>query len=818
MKILKFGGSSLNNPALIRSVLLIIKDSVEEIKHIAVIFSAFKDVTNKLIKISRIASQGQIEYHNLFKDLETHHITIVKDIISVKNQSKALSKLISMLNELEDVLHGIYLVKEVTLRTQDFVMSFGERLSAYIISEALLDRNIECEFLDSRELVKTDNHFGSAKVDSELTNEKIKSYFNSHTQSQMSTGFIGSTLQNETTTLGRNGSDYSASIFGAALNASVIEIWTDVDGVMTADPRKVDKAFTLPRLTYEEAMELSHFGASVIHPFTMQSALDNKIPIKIKNTFNPESDGTFISEKTSTKSSLISGISSIDKIALIRVQGSGMVGIAGIAQRIFGALASKSINIILITQASSEHSVCFAVLPSYAKLAKQTIEKEFKFEIRDKKISEIVIENNLSIIAVVGENMRKTPGISGKVFQALGKNGINIIAIAQGSSELNISIVVSKENEAKALNALHDAFFLSGIKSVNLFFVGPGLIGSTLLHQMNNQTNFMTEEYSLQLNLIGLSDIDKMLFKQKGIDLKKWKAELEASTKKADINEFVEIMKKQNLPNSIFIDCTASDEIVSKYKDILDSNISIVTPNKKANSGKFEYYLDIKQAAQKHNVRFAYEANVGAGLPIIGTIKDLISSGDKILNIEGVLSGTLSFIFNSFKDGKTFSETVKEAQEKGYTEPDPRDDLNGVDVARKLLILSREIGIQLELDDIAVENLIPESARRAKSVQEFFVELKKFDQDFERKRKKAQKEGKILRYIAQMTDGKAEILLKGVNAAHPFYSLSGSDNILALTTVHCQDRPIVIKGPGAGADVTAAGVFADIIRIANYLS
>ncbi len=818
MKIIKFGGSSVGTPDMVNRVIDIIQDNLNKGFTFAVIFSAFKKVTNQLISAGELAAQGKASYQEIFREIENRHIDTVRQLISARNQSKVLSHLISELNELQDVLHGIYLVKEISPRTMDFVMSFGERFSAYIISEALLDRSIDCEYLDARNLVKTDNHFGAAKVKFEITNQNIREYFKSHPRLQIITGFIGSTLNNETTTLGRGGSDFTASIFGAALNASVIEIWTDVDGVMTADPRKVEKAFTIPHLTFEEAMELSHFGAEVVHPATMQPALENKIPIRIKNTFNPLAEGTLISNTVPTTSRIIKGLSSIDDIALINVIGSGMIGVAGIAQRIFGALARKSINIILITQASSEHSVCFAVLPWHAEKAKRAIEEEFRTEIQEKKINDIIVEKDLSIIAVVGENMRKTPGISGKVFQALGKNGINISAIAQGSSELNISMVVSKTDETKALNAIHDAFFLSNVKTANIFLVGPGLIGGTLLKQMKNQRDYLRQEYSLQMNIIGITNTRRMLFKIDGIDPMEWEVELYGRGKDANLEEFIETMKELNLPNSIFVDCTSSDEVVAKYKEILSANISIVTPNKKANSSSYDFYLDLRHTALKHNVKFAYEANVGAGLPIINTLKDLISSGDKVLKIEGVLSGTLSYIFNTFKEGKTFSETVKEAQEKGYTEPDPREDLNGLDVARKLLILAREIGFKIELKDIKVENLVPEPARQAKTVEEFFEKLKEFDEVFEQRRKSAQKKGCVLRYIARIEAGRAETALREVDASHPFYSLFGSDNILAFTTKNCKDRPIVVQGPGAGAEVTAAGVFADIIRIANYLS
>jgi aspartokinase/homoserine dehydrogenase 1 len=571
-------------------------------------------------------------------------------------------------------------------------------------------------------------------------------------------------------------------------------------------------------MTYEEAMELSHFGAKVIHPPTMHPAMENKIPIRIKNTFNPAFEGTIINTKSDSHQFSIRGISSIDEIALIRVQGGGMVGVAGIAQRIFSALAGKQINIILISQASSEHSLCFAVLPKYANAAKKAIQQELYFEIKERLILDPIVETNLSIIAVVGENMRKTPGISGKVFQALGKNGINIVAIAQGSSELNISLVISSDNEAKALNALHDAFFLSIVKTVNLFIVGTGLVGSTLLKQINNQTDFLAREHMLNIKIIGLANDMKMLIDANSIDPACWNAKLNEEGKKTDLDYFIGEMKKLNLPNSIFVDCTASDKVSLTYKGILDASISVVTPNKRANAGSFDYYQSLKQSALKHNIKFLFETNVGAGLPIINTLNDLVSSGDKVLKIEGVMSGTLSFLFSSFTNGKAFSRIVREAREKGYTEPDPREDLNGMDVARKILILARETGLSLELKDIKVENLVPEEARHTKSIEDFFLKLEEFDNYFEHKRKCAESKGNVLRYIATLKNGKAEVSLQEVNSRHPFYSLSGSDNIFAFYTKHYQDSPIVIKGPGAGADVTASGVFADIIRISNYLS
>ncbi|MFO7447900.1 MAG: bifunctional aspartate kinase/homoserine dehydrogenase I [Ignavibacteriaceae bacterium] len=818
MKVLKFGGSSVGDSERIKNVINIIKKSYQDNGNVAVIFSAFHGITDELIKVSQQAARGSGSYETLFQKIETRHIQTAKELISVKSQSRVLANLKLNLNELEDVLHGVYLVKELSARTLDFIMSFGERFSAYIISEAMKDRGVECEYLDSRTVIKTDESFGSAKVNFEITNDQIKSHFSKHNLIQAITGFIGSTSNEETTTLGRGGSDYTASIFAAALEAEEIEIWSDVDGVLTADPRKVKKAFSIPSLTYEEAMELSHFGAKVIHPPTMQPALNKRIPIRIKNTFNPDFEGSLVSSKSSSNSFLIKGISSIDEIALLTIQGSGMVGVTGIAQRIFGALAVHSINVILITQASSEHSLCIAVLPGFAASAKKAIEHELRFEIKEKLVNQVHVENNLSIIAVVGENMRETPGISGRIFQALGRNGINIVAIAQGSSELNISAVISKANQTKALTALHDAFFLSITKTVNIFVVGVGLIGGTLLKQIQNQVEFLQKEYSLSIRVIGLANSRKMLIDENGIDPGNWKEDLNSRGEKTDLHLFIDRMNKLNLPYSIFADCTASENLVDFYLSVLNSSVSIVTPNKKANSRSYEFYLQLRETALKHNVRFLYETNVGAGLPIIGTIKDLVSSGDRVFKIEGVLSGTLSFIFNTVSAENHFSGVVKEARQKGYTEPDPREDLNGMDVARKLLVLAREVGMKMELSDMTIQNLVPPAAANAGSVDEFFEKLKSYDEEFENRRKKLESEGKVLRYMAKLENGHADISLQEVGQDHPFYSLSANDNILALTTLHYQARPIVIKGPGAGADVTAAGVFADIIRIANYLS
>ena len=817
MKILKFGGSSVEDSGRILQVIRILKNYKDKNIEFAVVFSALKGVTDKLIEIGKLASEGQGKYLAFLDELEKRHRDIVSELIKPENKEEVLPPLNNEFQSLRNILHGVFLIKELSLRSLDFIMSFGERLSCYIITEIMKEHSIEAEFLDTRKVVKTDNNFGNAGVNLEVTYENIRNYFEKHKSAQVITGFIGATPNNETTTLGRGGSDYSASIFGAALLADEIEIWTDVNGIMTTDPRKVKKAFSVDTITYEEAMELSHFGAKVIYPPTLQPVLEKKIPIRVRNTFCPDFAGTVIQEKSGNGDFLIKGISSIVDISLLRIQGSGMIGVAGIAKRLFSSLARENINVILISQASSEHSICFAVAPKRAEYAKEIIEKEFLREIHNRNIDKVIIEDNLSIIAIVGENMKRTIGIAGRLFQALGKNGINVVAIAQGSSELNISVVINKYDEKKALNVIHEAFFLSDTKTINLFLVGTGLIGSTLISQIENNRSYLLKEHSLDVKVTGLSNSRKMLFDEKGISLKKWSELLDRSKYRADLFKFIEKMKELNLPNSIFIDCTASEEPVSYYKAIFKESISIVTPNKKVNASKYKIYKDLKEVANKYKVKFLYETNVGAGLPVINTLQDLISSGDKILKIEAVLSGTLSYIFNNFRGDSKFSSIVKDAKEKGYTEPDPRDDLGGLDVARKLLILARETGLELELEDIEIMSIIPDNLKNGKTVEEFLSLLEKEDSYFETMKKKAEEKGCLLRYIACLEKGLAKLSLQEVTEDHPFYNLSGSDNIVAFTTGRYKERPLVVKGPGAGKEVTAAGVFADIIRIASYL-
>ena len=818
MKVLKFGGSSVGKPERIKSIVEILKSYYTKGEKFTVVFSAFGGVTDQLIEMSKLAAKGNDSYKEVFKEFSCRHQKAITELLEGNLQEQVLEEMMANHEVLKNLLHGIYLVREASPRTMDYVLSFGERNSCFIISHVLRQAGINAAYLDARKIIKTDKSFGSAKVDFDLTYIKVKEYFDQNPEIQIVTGFVATAKGGLTTTLGRGGSDYTASLLAAGLDATHIEIWTDVNGVLTADPRKVKKAFTIPNMTYAEAMEMSHFGAKVIYPPTLQPALKKNIPIFIKNTFEPQFEGTFISDKSDMNGRAVKGISSVNNIALLTLSGSGLFGVPGIAARLFNSLANAGINIILITQGSSEHSISFAVQPSVALKAKKRVESEFEYEVEKGTVDKIKIEEDLSVVAIIGENMRYRPGIAGRMFQALGKNGVNAIAIAQGSSELNISVVIPRQDETKSLNALHEAFFLSDTKELHLFMVGVGLIGSTLIEQVQKQAQFLKANRGLEIKIVGLANTKKMLFEENGIDFSNWKEQLSKAMDDSNIAQFVHRMKELNLSNTIFIDNTASDHVANYYETILDSSISISTPNKIATSSAYLQYQRLKNIATKRGVQFLYETNVGAGLPVISTLNDLINSGDQILKIEGVLSGSLSFIFNSFKEGQKFSTIVKEAKTKGFTEPDPRVDLNGIDVRRKLIILARETGLALEAKDVEIENILPKKVREANSVELFFEELEKADQHFEELRSRSAKEEKALRMIASLEKGKAKISLKSVDKNHPFYSLSGSDNMIVFTTERYKERPLVVRGPGAGAEVTAAGVFAEIISIGNYLS
>ena len=777
-----------------------------------------KGVTNALLEIGDSAISGDVEQVNRsILDIQNRHFSAVKELLPVKAQSKVLAHIKRLINELEEIIHGITLLKELSPRSKDLILSFGERLSAYVIYQYLLQLGISSEWVDSRDLIRTDDKFGAASVNFSTTNQKIVDFFTGFEGIPVVTGFIAANDSGQTTTLGRGGSDYTAAILAGAVDADEIEIWTDVDGVMTADPNMVSRAFSLQALSYVEAMELTHFGAKVIYPPTLQPAFTKNIPLRIRNTFNRDFEGTTISKSANSPEMPIKGISSIKEVALINVEGSGMVGVPGIASRLFGALGRSGVNIILITQASSEHSICFAINPEQSETAKHSLESEFNFELKAGLLNPIVIEDKYSIVAIIGENMRRTPGIADRLFGALGKNGINVVAIAQGSSELNVSVVIDQHNLPKALKVLHGAFFLSNRRLLNLFMVGTGLIGKTLLNQIRKQYEFFYQERLLDIRLIGAANTRKMLIDDDGISLDHWQDQLNQKGEKTDLSRFVASMKALNLPNSVFVDNTAGAVVPAKYKEVLQSSISIVTPNKVANSQSIEQYQDLKKTAFNKQVKFLYETNVGAGLPVIKSLNQLVLSGDKINRIEGVLSGTISYIFNSFNGAKPFSEIVREAQEKGFTEPDPRDDLNGMDVARKILILAREVGLSLELEEVEIEPLLAPECFEATSVEAFFEILKEQDPVMESRIQEASDQGKVLRYIAKLQDGKASISLQPVGTDHLFYALSGSDNIIAYFSDRYSEKPLLIRGPGAGAEVTAAGVFADLIEVSDFL-
>ncbi len=818
MKVLKFGGSSVAKPERIKQVINILKKYYSQGEEITVVFSAFGGVTDSLIQMSHLAAQADESYLDVFNDFSNRHLEAARSLISAANLETALADLKENHEVLKNLLQGVYLVREASKRTMDYVLSFGERNSCYIIASALISQGVNAEYLDARKIIKTDRTFGAAKVQFEITYSEIQKYYKNHPAIQIVTGFIATAIGGLTSTLGRGGSDYTASLLAAGLNAERIEIWTDVNGVLTADPRKVKSAFTIPTLTYAEAMEMSHFGAKVIYPPTLQPALKKQIPIVIKNTFNPDHAGSFISNKSDDNGHAVKGISSIGEIALLTLEGSGLFGVPGISARLFGALAQAKINIIMITQGSSEHSISFAIAPKEAKKAQNVVEQAFEYELLNGVVEPIKVEKELSVIALIGENMRFQPGIAGRLFQALGKNGINCVAIAQGSSELNVSVVIPKVDEAKSLNALHEAFFLSDTQDLHLFMVGVGLIGSTLINQIKSQADYLLEKHSLRIRLVGIANSKNMLFNDEGINLDSWKEDLAAANEKMGMASFVDRIENLNLSNSIFVDNTASEEVASFYESILAKSISISTPNKIATSSSLLQYQRLKTIAKKRGVKFMYETNVGAGLPVITTLVDLINSGDEVIKIEGVLSGSLSFIFNSFNADRKFSEVVTEAREKGYTEPDPRIDINGIDVRRKLIILARETGLGMTAENVEVKNILSDESRSAKTVEEFLSLLPKEDVRLEAMRAEAEEQGKVLRMIAKLDKGVATIGLEAVDLDHPFASLSGSDNMIVFTTKRYNDRPLVITGPGAGAEVTAAGVFAEVISIGHFLS
>jgi aspartokinase/homoserine dehydrogenase 1 len=809
MQVLKFGGTSVANAENIKKV----KDILQlkkEAKTIVVV-SALGGVTDELLKCGSLAANGNSNYKENVQKLTERHLTLVKELLPLTNQSSVLSFVMQQFNEVEDICNGIFLLNDFTDRTKDRILSFGELISSQIISAYLACEKLPNKWVDTRKLIHTDSQFTRATVQFEKTQQSIQSYFaEANDELFIVPGFIASDDKGNATTLGRGGSDYTAAIIGAALNATVVEIWTDVSGMMTADPRMVNNAKRIKQISYHEAMELSHFGAKVIYPPTIQPLMSKNIPVWIKNTFTPHDEGTLLHSDVYHNGNIITGISSINKIALLSLEGSGMVGIPGFSKRLFEALANNSINVILITQASSEHSICVGVDEHFVAKAKDAIDKAFSFEIEKGSVNPLIIETDLSIVALVGDKMKSHPGISGRMFSALGRNGVNVRAIAQGSSERNISAVIATADIKKALNVLHEEFFEVSYKEVNLFIAGTGNVGGKLLAQLAQQQEYLQQNLRLQLRVIGLTNSRKMHFNEEGIDLKNWREILDNS-EPADFDSFVSRIHSKNLRNSVFADVTATEKVANVYDKIFSGSISIVACNKIACSSPYSYYKKLKDLARDQNVSFLFETNVGASLPIIGSINDLLRSGDRINKMQAVLSGTLNFVFNNYNGERSFAEVVRQAQNEGYTEPDPRLDLSGKDVMRKIMILAREAGEQMEMEDITNNSFMPESCMQG-SVEDFYAEMERQEDYFKKLYNEAASQGKKLKFVASYENGKAAVGLQHIDPAHDFYHLYGKDNIVLFYTNRYVDQPMVVKGAGAGAEVTASGVFADIIR------
>ncbi|PUZ27132.1 aspartate kinase [Chitinophaga costaii] len=813
MQVLKFGGTSVGNAKAIEKVCHILQHHKPGGRY-AIVVSAMSGVTDQLIQCGTLAAKGQENYKRILEDIEIKHFDTIRTLFPITIHSGLISQVKKRLNSLETLADGIFQVGELSKRTLDKIMSFGELVSSYLVAEKLKQLGLSATWKDSRELILTDDRFGNAQVDFTATNHQLQQFFASSPAAYtVLPGFVAATAENETTTLGRGGSDYTAAIVAAAVNASLLDIWTDVSGMMTADPRLVSQALPIAHISYEEAMELSHFGAKVIYPPTIQPVMNKRIPIWIKNTFAPDDHGTLIQNSTE-RNYPVTGISGIQHIALLTLEGSGMVGIPGFSKRLFDALLHARINVILITQSSSEHSITVGIHEADMLKAKAAVDDEFGQEIHEKKIEPLLVERDLSIIAVVGDKMKNHHGTSGKLFGALGRNGINIRAIAQGSTEKNISTVIHKNDIKKALNVLHEAFFETPTKQVNLFIAGVGNVGSKLLEQLHQQHAYLESELGLHIRVIGVANSKQMAFREKGIASGEWRDALVAGDQ-MEMSAFVQQAKKLNLRNSVFVDNTASPAVAAVYSEFLQHGISVVTCNKIACSSGYANYKKLKDLARQFNASFLFETNVGAGLPVINTLNDMIRSGDQVRSIQAVLSGSLNFVFNHFVGNANFRDVVKAAQDEGYTEPDPRIDLSGVDVARKILILARESGVPLEMEDIVNNSFLPEAALYAPSVPAFYEQLDVFADYFNGLRNAAEKEGKRLKFVAAYEDGKASVGLQAVGPDHPFYNLQGKDNIVLFTTARYAEQPLMVKGAGAGADVTASGIFADIIRTAR---
>ena len=810
MKVLKFGGSSVGSVHSIISVKRIV-EAVEE--PVIVVVSALGGITDQLIKVSQMAAEGDSAYEKQYRDIVNRHIEMVYTVIPAgESRIVLLDRVNELLSELKNIFQGIYLIRDLSPKTSDTIVSYGERLSSIIVANLIND----AVCYDSRTFIKTEKKHAKHILDSELTNRLVRETFKELPLVAIVPGFISTDKNSgEITNLGRGGSDYTASIIAAALEAEALEIWTDVDGFMTADPRVISNAYVINELSYVEAMELCNFGAKVVYPPTIYPACHHNIPILVKNTFNPEAPGTIIKQEVKhDKAKPIKGISSIDDTSLITVTGLGMVGVIGVNFRIFKALAENGISVFMVSQASSENSTSIGVRNQDAELACEVLNEEFAKEIEMGEISPVSAVKNLATIAIVGENMKHTPGIAGKLFGTLGRNGISVIACAQGASETNISFVVEENSLRKSLNVIHDSFFLSEYQVLNLFVCGTGTVGDSLLKQLASQQEKLMQERGLKLNVVGIANGHQALFDRNGLDLSNYRQLLDEKGTISSPQIIRDEVIGMNIFNSVFVDCTANAEVASLYKDLLNNNVSVVAANKIAASSSYANYSELKQIARNRGVKFLFETNVGAGLPIIKTINDLIASGDKILKIEAVVSGTLNFIFNKISADVPFSETIRMAKEQGYSEPDPRIDLSGKDVIRKLVILAREAGYVLEQEDVEKHLFVPDEFFNG-SLDEFWKNIPSLDADFESRRQKLEDENKHWKFVAKLEDGKGSVSLQEVSRSHPFYGLEGSNNIVLLTTERYKEYPMMIQGYGAGASVTAAGVFADIISVAN---
>lgn len=813
MKVLKFGGTSVGSSKNINNVINILEDYSKKDSIICVV-SAVGGITDKLLLAGKLAQNKNEQFLKVFKTIKTIHLEIINELIPNNNEF-IVTYVNERLNALKSLLEGIYLINELSPKTSDKLVSFGELLSSFIIAETMKSRGLSTECKNSQDLVVTNASFTKAEVNYSTTNTNITNYFKDVKQRiTILPGFVSKSAQGEQTTLGRGGSDFTAAIVAAALNVDQLEIWTDVSGMYTTNPKLVKQAYPIEQISYQEAMELSHFGAKVLYPPTVQPVLDLNIPIHIKNTLEPEANGTVISNAASNAIKPVKGISNIGNIALLTLAGSGMIGIPGFSKRLFETLSQEKINIILITQASSEHSICLGIEEKDASAAKEAIDNAFENEIALHKIEPINIETNLSIIALVGDNMKNHQGISGKMFSALGKNNINIRAIAQGASEKNISAVISQNDVKKALNVLHEQFFEAKTKQLNVFITGVGNVGERLVEQIKQQRKYLKENLKINLRVAGLSNSRTMIFDEGGIDLKDWKTLL-AKGEKASLQGFFETTKTLNLRNSIFVDVTANKDVANLYANYLRESIGVVACNKIACSSDYDNYKLLKRLSLKYNAPYLFETNVGAGLPIIDTLNNLVASGDKIKSIQAVLSGSLNFVFNNFKDTTKFYDVVKQAAAEGYTEPDPRIDLSGVDVARKILILARESGVEMNLEAIENTPFLSEAGLKSDTVNDFYQTLITDESHYQSLYASAKSKNCQLKYVAQFNDGKASVGLEEIPEGHPFYNLEGKDNIVMFYTERYPEQPMIVKGAGAGADVTASGLFADIIRVGN---